>query len=61
MTLPKKMSRNGGIDGIINKDELGLDAVYVHTKLYAADNNVGVRPRRAYLLRSVEEDYFSDT
>jgi restriction system protein len=113
-------SGDGGIDGIINEDKLGLDAVYIQAKRYAVDNkvgrpalqgfvgsltgegankgvfvttsdfsreavayvervqhrivlingdrlarlmiahNVGVRVRQTYLVRSVDEDYFSD-
>nr|WP_245398617.1 restriction endonuclease [Oceaniglobus trochenteri] len=34
-------SGDGGIDGIINEDALGLDAVYVQAKRYALDNKVG--------------------
>lgn len=119
--LRTSLSGDGGIDGIINDDELGLDAVYVQAKRYAPENNVGrpalnafvgsltgegagkgvfvttsdfsreardyvtkvqhrivlingdrlarlmikhdvgVRARRTYVLRSVDEDYFSDT
>jgi restriction system protein len=119
--LQTSLSGDGGIDGIINEDELGLDAVYVQAKRYAVDNKVGrpalnafvgsltgegatkgvfvttsdfsrdameyvarvqqrivlingdrlarlmikhevgVRPRKTYVLRSVDEDYFSDT
>lgn len=114
-------SGDGGIDGIINEDALGLDAVYVQAKRYAPDSKVGrpalqafvgsltgegankgvfvttsdfskeareymnkvqhrivlingdrlarlmiqhevgVRARRTYVLRSVDEDYFSET
>lgn len=112
-------SGDGGIDGIINEDALGLDAVYVQAKRYAPDSKVGrpalqafvgsltgegaskgvfvttsdfskeardylnkvqhrivlingdrlarlmiqhevgVRARKAYVLRSIDEDYFS--
>ncbi|MCA0271923.1 MAG: restriction endonuclease [Proteobacteria bacterium] len=31
---------DGGIDGIIHEDALGLDAVYIQAKRYAADNKV---------------------
>lgn len=34
-------SGDGGIDGIIREDALGLDAVYVQAKCWAADNTVG--------------------
>ncbi len=113
-------SGDGGIDGIINEDALGLDAVYIQAKRYAPDNKVsrpalqafvgsltgegankgvfvttsdfsreakdylsrvqhrivlingnrlarlmiqhevGVRARKTYVLRSVDEDYFTD-
>lgn len=36
-----KASGDGGIDGIINEDALGLDAVYVQAKKYAPANTVG--------------------
>ncbi len=32
---------DGGIDGIINEDSLGLDAVYIQAKRYAPENKVG--------------------
>lgn len=111
---------DGGIDGIINEDALGLDAVYIQAKRYAPENKigrpalqafvgsltgegankgvfvttsdfskeardylnkvqhrivlingdrlarlmiqheVGVRARKTYVLRSVDEDYFSE-
>ena len=113
-------SGDGGIDGIINEDALGLDAVYIQAKRYAPENKigrpalqafvgsltgegankgvfvttsdfskeardyitrvqhrivlingdrlarlmiqheVGVRARKTYMLRSVDEDYFSE-
>ena len=34
-------SGDGGIDGVINEDALGLDAVYVQAKRYAPENTVG--------------------
>jgi restriction system protein len=34
-------SGDGGIDGIVRQDVLGLDRVYVQAKRYAADNTVG--------------------
>jgi restriction system protein len=116
-----RLSGDGGIDGIVNEDELGLDAIYIQAKRYAAENKVdrpalnafvgsltgegatkgvfvttsdftqgavdyvervqhrivlingdrlarlmirhevGVRARQSYIIRSVDEDYFSDT
>jgi restriction system protein len=34
-------SHDGGVDGVINQDELGLDRVYVQAKRYAEGNSVG--------------------
>ena len=34
-------SGDGGIDGIINEDELGLDIIYIQAKRYAPDNTIG--------------------
>jgi restriction system protein len=34
-------SGDGGVDGVINEDRLGLDRVYVQAKRYAAGNQVG--------------------
>lgn len=34
-------SGDGGIDGVIDEDALGLDAVYVQAKRYAPGNTVG--------------------
>lgn len=36
-----KASGDGGIDGVISEDALGLDAVYIQAKRYAAENTVG--------------------
>lgn len=36
-----KTSGDGGIDGIIHEDALGLDAVYIQAKRYAPGSNVG--------------------
>lgn len=38
--LTTKASGDGGIDGIIHEDALGLDAVYIQAKRYAAENKV---------------------
>ena len=34
-------SNDGGIDGIINEDRLGLDVIYVQAKRYKAENTIG--------------------
>lgn len=42
-------SGDGGIDGIINEDALGLDAVYVQAKRYAPDSKVGRPALQAFV------------
>lgn len=39
--LTTKTTGDGGIDGIIHEDALGLDAVYIQAKRYAAENRIG--------------------
>ncbi|MDZ4096434.1 MAG: restriction endonuclease, partial [Paracoccaceae bacterium] len=39
-SLMTKASGDGGIDGIIYEDALGLDAVYIQAKRYAPENKV---------------------
>ncbi|MFE9790003.1 restriction endonuclease [Nocardia salmonicida] len=34
-------SGDGGVDGVIDQDPLGLERIYVQAKRYAADNSVG--------------------
>ncbi len=36
-----KGGADGGIDGVISEDALGLDAVYIQAKKYAPGNNIG--------------------
>jgi restriction system protein len=40
----KRLGRtgDGGVDGIINEDALGLDTVYIQAKRYAPGNGVGI-------------------
>jgi restriction system protein len=40
-SMTTKTSGDGGIDGIIHEDALGLDAVYIQAKRYDAKNTVG--------------------
>ncbi len=42
-------SGDGGIDGVIKEDELGLDVVYVQAKRYAVSNAVPVREVRDFI------------
>jgi restriction system protein len=41
-------TRDGGIDGVIQEDALGLDAVYVQAKRYKDGNNVGPETIRGF-------------
>ena len=36
-----QLSRDGGIDGVIDQDTLGLSRVYVQAKLYDPDSTIG--------------------
>ncbi len=40
---------DGGIDGVVNEDKLGLDAVYIQAKRYAPDNKVGRPALQAFI------------
>jgi restriction system protein len=42
-------SGDGGVDGVINEDALGLDVVYVQAKRYAAGNSVPVSAVRDFV------------
>ncbi|MGZ9157043.1 MAG: restriction endonuclease [Candidatus Binatia bacterium] len=39
---------DGGVDGVINEDPLGLDIVFLQAKRYAADNVIGVDKIREF-------------
>lgn len=41
-------SGDGGVDGVIDQDPLGLDRIYVQAKRYAADNAVGASAIRDF-------------
>jgi restriction system protein len=41
-------SGDGGVDGVIDQDPLGVDQIYVQAKRYAAGNNVGAREIRDF-------------
>jgi len=49
-------SGDGGIDGVIREDTLGLDAIYVQAKKWALERSVGPREIREFLgaLQDVE-------
>jgi restriction system protein len=42
-------SGDGGVDGIINEDRLGLDRVYIQAKRYAPENSVGRADVQAFV------------
>lgn len=42
-------SGDGGIDGVVNEDKLGLDAVYIQAKRYAPGNTVGRPALQAFI------------
>jgi restriction system protein len=58
-------SGDGGIDGVIREDRLGLDAIYVQAKKWARERTVGPREIREFLgaLQDVEatKDIFITT
>ena len=41
-------SHDGGIDGIINEDKLGLDKIYIQAKRYSPANHVGSKDIQAF-------------
>ncbi len=41
-------SGDGGIDGVINEDTLGLDSVYLQAKRYSPGNTVGIEKIREF-------------
>lgn len=42
-------SHDGGVDGVIDEDALGLDKIYVQAKRYAEGNNVGKPEIQAFV------------
>lgn len=44
-----KPTRDGGIDGIISEDKLGLDLIYLQAKRYSPKNKVGVEALRQFV------------
>jgi len=42
-------SHDGGIDGIINEDKLGLDVIYIQAKRWISDRNVGATDVRSFV------------
>ena len=42
-------SHDGGIDGIISEDKLGLDLIYIQAKRYSSTKNVGRKELQAFI------------
>jgi len=56
-------SHDGGIDGIISEDKLGLSLIYVQAKRYAAGNNIGSHEIQAFVgaMKNVQKGVFITT
>lgn len=56
-------SHDGGIDGIISEDKLGLDLIYLQAKRYALKNPVGRKDLQAFVgtMQNVQKGVFITT
>lgn len=56
-------SHDGGIDGVINEDKLGLDKIYVQAKRYTPTNTVGRKEIQAFAgaMKTVTKGVFITT
>ena len=56
-------SHDGGIDGIISEDKLGLDLIYIQAKRYTGKNTVGRRDVQAFVgaMENVQKGVFITT
>jgi len=56
-------SHDGGIDGIIKEDNLGLDLIYIQAKRYAKNNKVGSKEVQAFIgaMQRVQKGVFITT
>ena len=56
-------SHDGGIDGIINEDKLGLDLIYIQAKRYTAENTIGRKELQAFVgaMENVQKGVFITT
>lgn len=54
---------DGGIDGIIYEDKLGLDSIYLQAKRYQASNSVGRKELQAFVgaMQNVQKGVFITT
>ena len=56
-------SHDGGIDGIINEDKLGLDLIYIQAKRYATELTIGRKELQAFVgaMENVQKGVFITT
>lgn len=56
-------SHDGGIDGIINEDRLGLDIIYLQAKRYKAENTVGRKELQSFVgaMQNIQKGVFITT
>lgn len=56
-------SHDGGIDGIISEDKLGLDLIYIQAKKYSPSNRVGRKEIQAFIgaMEHVQKGVFITT
>ena len=56
-------SHDGGIDGIISEDKLGLDQIYIQAKKYSPANKVGRKEIQAFIgaMEHVQKGLFITT
>jgi len=56
-------SHDGGIDGIISEDKLGLDLIYIQAKRYDPSNKVGRKELQAFIgaMEHVQKGVFITT
>lgn len=54
---------DGGIDGIISEDKLGLDVIYIQAKRYSEGNNVGIGDVERFVgaMKKIEKGVFITT
>ena len=56
-------TKDGGIDGVINEDKLGLDAIYIQAKRYTENNHVSVTEIQAFVgaMQNINKGVFITT
>lgn len=56
-------SHDGGIDGVISEDKLGLSLINIQAKRYADGNNVGIKEIQAFVgaMKNVQKGVFITT